>query len=56
VLSEDFCARKFVIKIHAYLIYTDYQITFWIGFAFYFISCYNSGMYYRNLERLNETV
>jgi len=37
-------------------IYTDDQGTFWLVFAFYFTSCYNSRMYYRNLECRNKTV
>jgi len=37
-------------------IYTDYQGTFWLVFAFYFTSCYNSRMYYRSLECRNKIV
>jgi len=37
-------------------IYTDDQETFWLAFAFYFTSCYNSRMYYRNLECRSKTV
>jgi len=37
-------------------IYTDDQRTFWLVFAFYFTSCYNSRMNYRNLECRNKTV
>jgi len=31
-------------------IYTDDQGTFWLVFVFYFTSCYNSRIHYRNLE------
>jgi len=54
VLSEDFCAKNSVIKIMH--IYTDNQGTFWSVFAFYFTSCYNSTIYYHNLECRNKTV
>jgi len=37
-------------------IYTDDQGTFWLVFAFYFTSCYNSRIYCRILECRNETV
>jgi len=37
-------------------IYTDDQEPFWLVFAFYFTSCNNSRMYYRNLECRNKTV
>jgi len=37
-------------------IYTDDHGTFWLVSAFYFTSCYNSRMYYRNLECRNKTV
>jgi len=30
-------------------VYTDDRRFFWLVFAFYFTSCYNSRMYYRNL-------
>jgi len=29
---------------------TDDHGTFWLVFAFYFTCCYNSKLYYRNLE------
>jgi len=38
------------------LIYTDDQGTFWLVFAFYLTSSYNSRMYYRNLECRNKMV
>jgi len=37
-------------------IYIDDHGTFWLVFAFYFTSCYNSRMYYRHLECRNKTV
>ena len=37
-------------------IYTDDQGTFWLVFVFYFTNCYNSRMYYRNLECGDKTV
>jgi len=33
-------------------IYTDDQGIFWLVFAFYFTSCYNSIMYYRNFREM----
>jgi len=49
-----FGPKIFVIKF--IYIYTDDQGISWLVFAFYFTSCYNSGMHYRNLECCNKAV
>jgi len=54
VLSEDFVPKNLSLKFMR--IYTDDQGIYWWVFAFYFISCYNSRIYYGNLECRNKTV
>jgi len=54
VIRRLLCPKNSVIKIQAN--YIDDQGTFWLVFAFYFTSCYNSRMHYRNLECRNKTV
>ena len=54
VIRRLLCPKNYVILFRH--IYTDYQGTFWLVFAFYFTSCHNSRTYYRNLECRNKTV
>jgi len=49
-VPKKFCHLKFM---H---ICTEDQGSFWLVFAFYFSSYYNSRMFYRNLECRSETV
>jgi len=47
VIIRFLCLKSLSLKLMH--VYTDDRRFFWLVFAFYFTSCYNSRMYYRNL-------